>query len=513
MKENKRSKKRRITRVIALVSATAIGLSGVMPASAANGDCISTPTLDRAHLVKDISLGQGVKAQAWQWEPGNDAARASLSSLGAKVSVVTGNLRNITFGVLHLGIPKSQDLRVLSNSNPNSLGSLNGDYFDSNGPWSAMVQDGEVLYSPPGPSGVVGLTRKRVIEAKGYRSTGTISVGPNKKLSITGVNQPSPGLNSLVVYKATYGYPLTPKGKVTAVIKSGKVYKVYPKGAALSPATGTVIQATGSFAPLLAQLKVKSVVKIALPAAPLYEESMAADNLSISGSISSKSNTLTFDAVNFTKLSASGATLFDTTFAGTTRAGRATLRIATNSSGQLYVKNVYRSGVALRAESGGFVVQVNGSSAASTALKFKVGDLVTVSRAFQADSRSQFITAAGRGPRMVQGGKLIWICAQHNREHRPRSAIGWNQDGQVWLMTSSRGYDAFDFGYRQGGSTSSQMAQWLMSLGATDAVLLDGGGSTTMQINQPDVGWQRFDLPDNAWWRELANAFSIDRRG
>jgi exopolysaccharide biosynthesis protein len=159
------------------------------------------------------------------------------------------------------------------------------------------------------------------------------------------------------------------------------------------------------------------------------------------------------------------------------------------------------------------VIQVNGSSAASTALKFKVGDLVTVSRAFQADSRSQFITAAGRGPRMVQGGKLIWICAQHNREHRPRSAIGWNQDGQVWLMTSSRGYDAFDFGYRQGGSTSSQMAQWLMSLGATDAVLLDGGGSTTMQINQPDVGWQRFDLPDNAWWRELANAFSIDRRG
>jgi hypothetical protein len=291
------------------------------------------------------------------------------------------------------------------------------------------------------------------------------------------------------------------------------VFKVYPKGAALSSATGTVIQANGTFAPLLAQLKVKSEVKIVLPAAPMYEESMAADNVSISGSISSKTNTLTFDAVNFTKLSASGATLFDTTFSGTTRAGRATLRIATNSSGQLYVKNVYRSGVALRAEAGVFIVQVNGSSAASTALKFKAGDLVTVSRAFQADSRSQFITAAGRGPRMVQGGKLIWICAQHNREHRPRSAIGWNQDGQVWLMTSSRGYDAFDFGYRQGGSTSSQMAQWLMSLGATDAVLLDGGGSTTMQINQPDVGWQRFDLPDNAWWRELANAFSIDRRG
>jgi hypothetical protein len=56
------------------------------------------------------------------------------------------------------------------------------------------------------------------------------------------------------------------------------------------------------------------------------------------------------------------------------------------------------------------------------------------------------------------------------------------------------------------------MAQWLLSLGATDAVLLDGGGSTTMQINVPDVGSQRFDLPDVAWWRELANAFSIERK-
>jgi hypothetical protein len=56
------------------------------------------------------------------------------------------------------------------------------------------------------------------------------------------------------------------------------------------------------------------------------------------------------------------------------------------------------------------------------------------------------------------------------------------------------------------------MGEWLLSLGATDAVLLDGGGSTTMQINQPDVGAQRFDLPDSAWWRELANSFSIERK-
>jgi hypothetical protein len=54
------------------------------------------------------------------------------------------------------------------------------------------------------------------------------------------------------------------------------------------------------------------------------------------------------------------------------------------------------------------------------------------------------------------------------------------------------------------------MGEWLLDLGATEAVMLDGGGSTTMQIRKPQLGWQRFDLPDSAWYRELANAFSIE---
>ena len=456
-------------------------------------------------------MGSGVKAQSWQWEPGSDAQRASLSPLGAKVSVVTGNLRYITFGVLHEGIPRSQDLRVLSNSNVKSMASLNGDYFDSSGPWNAMIQNGQVLYSPPEQTGVVGLIRKPVIESKGYRSTGTLTIG-TRKFNVSGVNQLTPGRTSLVVYKSTFSRPITPKGQVTLVIKSGKLYKIYPKGAAVSSKNGTVVQVNGYLAPIIAKLKAKSTVKLSLPPAPKFEDNMAADTVGVTGSISSKSNTLIFDAINYTNLSASGSTLFDENFKDATRAGRATLRITPDSTGKLIVRNVYRSGVSSRVEPGGYVIQASSSSAVSTALKFKVGDSITVSRAFLAEAKSPFVTAAGRGPRMVQGGKLIWICSLHSKEHRPRSAIGWNQDGQVWLMTSSRGYDGYDFGYRQGGSTSSQMALWLMQLGATDAVLLDGGGSTTMQINQPDSGWERFDLPDQAWWRDLANAFSIDRK-
>lgn len=511
MKNYKRSPKRRAVKLLAFLSVTSFGLAGVMPASAALSDCINTPALDKTHQVRDQALGSGVKAQAWQWEPGSDAQRASLSPLGAKVSVVTGNLRHITFGVLHQGVPRSQDLRVLSNSSLQSMASLNGDYFDSNGPWNAMIQNGQVLYSPPDQTGVVGLARKPIVESKGYRSTGTLTIG-TRKFNVTGVNQLTPGSTSLVVYRSNFSRDVTPKGQTTLVLRAGKVYKIYPKGAAVTSKNGTVIQVNGYLAPIIAKLKAKSSVKLSLPPVPEFEDSMSADTVSATGSISSKSNTLIFDAVNFTNLSASGSTLFDENFKDSTRSGRATLRITPDITGKLFVRNVYRSGASLRVDPGGYVIQASSRSDVTTALRFKVGDAITLSRAFQAEAKSQFVTAAGRGPRMVQGGKLIWICSLHSKEHRPRSAIGWNQDGQVWLMTSSRGYDGFDFGYRQGGSTSSQMALWLMQLGATDAVLLDGGGSTTMQINQPDVGWQRFDLPNEAWWRELSNAFSIDRK-
>ena len=67
-------------------------------------------------------------------------------------------------------------------------------------------------------------------------------------------------------------------------------------------------------------------------------------------------------------------------------------------------------------------------------------------------------------------------------------------------------------GMRQGGSSTDQIGHWLQALGATQAFLLDGGGSTTMQIKDPEDGWQRFDLPDTAWYRGLSNAFTLQTK-
>jgi len=496
------------TRSIAIASATLLVLAGTVSANAANSGCLSTPALDASHLVETKTLDSGVSAQGWQWSPGSDATDNDLSPLGTRVSVASGNLRNISFGILHWSIPQTQDLRMLSVTGEKAIASLNGDYFDENGPWNAMLEDSRMTYSPPGTTGVVGMIKRTVVPSKGYRGTGTVAIS-GKKYQVTGVNQLKPGKDSIVVYGQNFVHDVTPKGQVTIVIRSGKISKVYPKGAAVSKRAGTVVQVRGKYAYIFSKLVLKKAARVSLVPAPKYETRMAADSVAPAGSISSANNTLSIDSYNFGLLSATGATLFDEDYSETTRSGRVTLRITPDAAGKLIVRNVYRQGYFTKVDFGGFIVQANGESA-TAALRFRAGDVVTISRGYRSSTGANFINAAGRGPRLVENGKFVWICAIHAKDFRPRSAIGWNQDGQVWLIASSRGADAADMGMRQGGSTADQMARWLLSLGATDAVLLDGGGSTTMEIKEPDANWKRFDLPDSAWYRALSNAFSIE---
>ena len=511
MKNFPRPKLSHSLRITAFVAAGLLTLTSVVSSASASSSCAPVPALDNAHLVKNSTLNDGVKALAWQWPAGYEAKQASLSAYGTKVSVATGNLRNIDLGVLHWNIPQTQNLKTLSASSEKAIASLNGDYFDGSGPWNAMVEDGQMLYSPPGDTGVLGMTRHLIDSRKGFRSTGSVKVG-KKKIAITGVNQLRPSSTSVVVYQSNYIHAVTPKGQLTLVLRNGKLDQIYPTGASVPVKFGTiVVQINGRLATVMSKVARFSKSSVILGTQPKYENRIAADTVSPAGSMSSPTTTLAFDSFNFGSLSAVGATLFDENYAEVTKAGKVTIRVLPNAQGQLVIKNVYRKGYVTAVDAGGYIIQANGT-AALTALKYRAGDIVTLSRGYQAEGRSQFITAAGRGPRLVQNGKFVWSCASHPGDYRPRSAIGWNQDGQIWFMTSSRGEDADDSGFRLGGSTSDQMGRWLMSLGATDVVLLDGGGSTTMHIKDPETDWQRFDLPDSAWIRALANAFSLERK-
>ena len=61
-------------------------------------------------------------------------------------------------------------------------------------------------------------------------------------------------------------------------------------------------------------------------------------------------------------------------------------------------------------------------------------------------------------------------------------------------------------GYRIGGLGLAQEANIAKALGFTDAVELDGGGSTTAFVRRADNDWDRVDDPDSLWQRPIPNA-------
>ncbi len=97
-------------------------------------------------------------------------------------------------------------------------------------------------------------------------------------------------------------------------------------------------------------------------------------------------------------------------------------------------------------------------------------------------------TAVGGGPILIQDGKLrSW---QGNQPRHPRTAVGFNKDAIFLVVVDGR---------QQGlsaGMTFPELAGLMEEIGCTDAVNLDGGGSSTMWLggrvmNQPSDGRER----------------------
>jgi hypothetical protein len=49
-------------------------------------------------------------------------------------------------------------------------------------------------------------------------------------------------------------------------------------------------------------------------------------------------------------------------------------------------------------------------------------------------------------------------------------------------------------------------------MGATQAVMLDGGGSTTMFVQTPDADYERVDLPPSEWIRAVPQGITMVAR-
>lgn len=86
------------------------------------------------------------------------------------------------------------------------------------------------------------------------------------------------------------------------------------------------------------------------------------------------------------------------------------------------------------------------------------------------------LESVGGTPILVRDGKRWFADTARSfvRDRHPRTMVGWNRAGDVFLVT----VDGRQRGYSQ-GMTLAEAADFMIRLGATDAINLDGGGSTT----------------------------------
>ena len=136
---------------------------------------------------------------------------------------------------------------------------------------------------------------------------------------------------------------------------------------------------------------------------------------------------------------------------------------------------------------------LSASGAAGRALRaLAPGTTVTVRYTARfAPGGAQVRDAVGRGSVLLRGGRDLAGCTGSAVESRPRTMIAWDaRRTRLWLLVASG--DVPGVPSSRFGLTYRQVTEVARALGATEAVMVDGGGSSTMAV-RIGGGVQRVD--------------------
>lgn len=469
--------------------------SNVSVAQAATNNCITAPSLGSAQKKTTAELGSGAVLSTYTFNPGI----ANSSFFYTKVSVAKGNLSQVDLVNPHSAIGESDSQSSIA-SKVNALAYINGDYYNEGNhlAYSAIIDGGKLIYAPTGPSKVAGTESVTYSIATGFAAAKTYTV--NKvTYKLAGVNLSSPmTLNTTRVFTSAYSHGALPTNAGGILVLGGKVLKVYKSNVKTKPKSGLLIVATGISAVRMVKVKVGALTTFKLPGVPAPTKRMKFAYIAPNGKVSAGSQSAPIQAVNYDGW-AKGARLYDSNFTKLRYTARGDYTVILDSNGKV----TYRSspGRDKPVPAGGYVIQL-GSDGAAFYRAATTGSTVNVSNTFRG-SANGFISASGNGGRVLANSYNSQPCDSHHEQVRPRSAMGWNNaTGEVWILSASSGQDLNDFGFRMGGATVHQSIDWLKQLGATDAVTVDGGGSTTF-LQKLASRYTRVDIPDSAWIREV----------
>lgn len=149
--------------------------------------------------------------------------------------------------------------------------------------------------------------------------------------------------------------------------------------------------------------------------------------------------------------------------------------------------------------SGNFVIYAQGADANKLLSSLQEGDGVRV-----VFNPLPFTSISG-GAQLVKDGKSVEEFSHNVLGEHPRTAIGIEKDGKTVMFVTVNGRSNSYRGIRQ-----SELAELMIRLGAYNAIVLDGGGSTEMLIVNPYRGEREIVsfLSDGAE-RQIFNALSI----
>ena len=124
----------------------------------------------------------------------------------------------------------------------------------------------------------------------------------------------------------------------------------------------------------------------------------------------------------------------------------------------------------------------------------KAGTLLKISTGLVPDLTGD-MTALSGGPELVAHGKAL---PHPDKTRAPRTAIGWNKDAFFMVVVDGRQKNL------SAGMTFAEMGVKMAEIGCTEAINLDGGGSTTMWVEGKIV-----NSPSDGHLRSLGNALVL----
>lgn len=124
------------------------------------------------------------------------------------------------------------------------------------------------------------------------------------------------------------------------------------------------------------------------------------------------------------------------------------------------------------------MVLTQSDGAAGNWVDFAVGEEVTLS-VYASDSNWQSVQYAVGGKLLISNGTVSTTGIDSGSSKTARTAIGTKADGSLVL------YEVDGLQTASVGLTAAELGEQMLSLGCTNAICLDGGGSSAMALSQP----------------------------